>query len=118
MAKHRLNGTLKWIAALASLIGIIFLVGGKIWDTSQIASMAQTNSDKDEAEHKVFDERGRVNEKAIISIIKDIDSLQKDIGEVKSQIQKGMADQAAMQKVLYEKQEEILWELTKKGDKP
>jgi len=116
MAKNRLNGTLKWIAALASLMGIAFLVGGKIWDTSQIATLAKTNADKDESEHKVFDERGRVNEKAIIGITKDIDSIQKDVIDVKTKIEKGLAEQATMQKALYEKQEEILWELTKKGE--
>ena len=84
MTKHRLNGNLKWIVALASLVGITFLVSDRIktWATGEIASELKANTAEDQQVHSVLDAQARVTEKAIVGIEKDISQTQKDVSQI------------------------------------
>ena len=84
MVKHRLNGSLKWIVALATLVGIVFLVSDRIkmWMTDEIATDLKANTAEDQHMHASLDAQVRVTEKVIIGIEKDISQTQKDVGQI------------------------------------
>jgi len=74
---NKLNGNLKWIAVIVSIVGLILVLADKVWYTSRLDSILSANIAEDMKIHPV----SLSNEKEIIGVKKDVEQNTKRIAE-------------------------------------
>ena len=73
----KLNGNLKYIVIIISVVGFLFMLADKVWYTSKLDSILSTNVAEDVKIHPI----SLNNEKDIIGVKKDVEQNTKRIAE-------------------------------------
>jgi len=73
----KLNGNLKYIVIIISVVGFLFMLADKVWYTSKLDSVLSANVAEDIKVHMV----SLNNEKEIIGVKKDVEQNTKRIAE-------------------------------------
>ena len=73
----KLNGNLKYIVIITSVVGFLFMLADKVWYTSKLDSVLSANVAEDIKVHMV----SLNNEKEIIGVKKDVEQNTKRIAE-------------------------------------